>query len=546
MPGGLLPLVAYGAQNIVVNGNPQFTYFRKTFMRHTHFSSEPIQVELTGPKEMSMDAPILLKAKIPRHGDLVRDMVLRFQLPDIYSKIYQDASGNLVRTPHEFAWVRQIGARLIDRVTLTIGGSKIQEFTGDWIATRASLDLDNTQYVKWQYLVGDIPELFDPANGIYADPTGLYPNVVKWTTGPQQINAPSIPGRELRIPLNLFFCDDNSLALPLVALQLHEVEIQIMLRPIRDLYTVKDPSGVRLRYGLRSLPYLPSDQYTSVWDPSVLGTLPETLNNRVGAYSDPSGALRYFLVDFNTTPPLSDGWPINASLETTYIYLNDSERIQFATKPLSYLCRQVSYFNFDGISNRDFYDMYSSNLVSRLVWIIRRSDSLSSRNDWTNLSNWMYSQSSSRPLAYPLTGQTVPAGVGRSGLLVQGLQRDIVRGARLLGNGNELFSYQNQAYFRDYQLYKNIKGGGIPYELNGLLTQTSMWPIFVYSFALNGSDPIQPSGSINASRFNSFQLDLDVEAIPTGSFYTYDLTVFAESYNFVEFTKGMAGLKYAI
>ena len=303
MPGGLLPLVAYGAQNIVVNGNPQFTYFRKAFMRHTHFSSEPIQIELTGPKEMMMDAPILLHAKIPRHGDLVRDMVLRFTLPDIYSKIYQDASGNLVRTPHEFAWVRQIGARLIDRVTLTIGGSKIQEFTGDWIATRASLDMDNTQYSKWQYLVGDIPELFDPANGIYADPTGLYPNVVKWTTSTTQINAPSIPGRELRIPLNLFFCDDNSLALPLVALQYHEVELQLQLKPIRDLYTIKDPSGVRLRYGLQSLPYLPSDQYTSVWDSSIYGTLPQTLNNRTGSYTDPSGALRYFLVDFNTTPP---------------------------------------------------------------------------------------------------------------------------------------------------------------------------------------------------------------------------------------------------
>jgi hypothetical protein len=546
MPGGLLPLVAYGAQNIVINGNPQFSYFRKAFMRHTHFSSEPIQVELTGPNEMMMDAPTLLRAKIPRHGDLVRDMVLRFQLPDIYSKIYQDESGNLVRTPHEFAWVRQIGARLIDRVTLTIGGSKIQEFSGDWIATRASLDLDNTQYAKWQYLIGDVPELFDPASGIYADPTGNYPNVVKNTATSQQINYPSILGRELRIPLSFFFSDDNSLALPLVALQYHEVEIQLILRPIRDLYTIRDPSGVRLRYGLRSLPYLPSDQYTTVWNPAILGNLPQTLNNRVGSYDDPSGALKHFLVDFNTTIPLSDGWPINASLETTYIYLSEPERIQFASKPLSYLCRQVQYFNYDGISNRDYYDLYCSNLISRLVWITRRSDSLSSRNDWTNLTNWIYSQAVSRPVAYPLVGQYTPTGVGRSGLLIQGLQRNIVRGARLLGNGNELFSFQNTNYFQDYQLYKNIKGGGFPYELNGLLTQTSLWPLFVYSFALNGSDPIQPSGTINASRFNSFQLDLDVEPIPTGAFYTYDLTIFAESYNFVVFNSGMAGLQYAI
>jgi hypothetical protein len=116
----------------------------------------------------------------------------------------------------------------------------------------------------------------------------------------------------------------------------------------------------------------------------------------------------------------------------------------------------------------------------------------------------------------------------------------------MLGNGNEIFAIQNQPYFSDYQIWRTQQGGGSPFELNGLKTQTTLWPVHTYSFALNGSDASQPSGTINTSRFNTFQLDLDVEPIPTGAFYQYQLAVFVETYNFVEFRSGMAGLKYAI
>jgi hypothetical protein len=98
MPGGLLSLVCYGNENVIVNGNPQVTWFYKSFLRYTHFSQEPIQIPLEGPGILQADAPILLKAKIPRQGDLLSDLVLRFTLPDVFSKAFitQDPSGNLV------------------------------------------------------------------------------------------------------------------------------------------------------------------------------------------------------------------------------------------------------------------------------------------------------------------------------------------------------------------------------------------------------------------------------------------------------------------
>ena len=120
MPGGLLPLVAYGNMNRLTNGNPQMTYFYKAFMRHTHFSQENITVSLDGPNELSLDASIQLRAKIPRHGDLLSDMYLTIQMPAIYNKILPD------RISQEFSWVRQIGLRMIDRIGLYVGGSKVQ------------------------------------------------------------------------------------------------------------------------------------------------------------------------------------------------------------------------------------------------------------------------------------------------------------------------------------------------------------------------------------------------------------------------------------
>lgn len=547
MSGGLISLVSVGNENTVINGNPQITWFYKAFVKYTHFSQEPIQIPLNGPSQLLMDSPILLKAQIPRSGDLLSDLVFRCTLPDIFSKAYisYDLSGNPVlnRTPQEFQWIRQIGARMIDRVTFTIGGQKIQEFTGDWIAARALLDQSQTEYQKWRVMVGDVPEVFDPASGIYADPAGGYPNVVEWQ-GQTQMNAPSIPGRVLRVPLGLWFSDFIGNSLPLVGLQQHTPEIQIVLRPMRELYTIMDPSGVRLRYGYRSLPYLPSDQYTQVWNPALLGPLPQTLNNLYGSYADPTGSMRNFLTDINTAIPNSDGWPLNASLEGTFTFLTDAERQVFATKSLQYTVRQMQTFAFPGVTGRSRYELDVHNIATRIIWWGRRSDAIAYRNDYTNLTNWIYTHQ--RPVPIPLAGYPAIPGVGRSGLVLQGLQRRILRNAVLLANGTPLFDEQDATYFNQYVPYRYLKGDTAPYENYGLATQNEMWPLHVYSFALNASDAVQPSGTLNMSRINYLEMDLDVEPIPVGSFYTYTLYAVVETLNFLEIASGMGGLKFAL
>lgn len=548
MSGGLISLVSYGNENVVVNGNPQITWFYKAFIRYTHFSQEPIQFPLDGPSQLLMDAPIILKAKIPRVGDLLSDLVLRLDVPDIFSKAYISTNGQgnpvLDRTPQEFAWIRQLGVRMIDRVTFTIGGTKVQELTGDWIATRAMLDQTQSEYQKWRVMVGDVPELFDPAHGIYADPAGGYPNVIAWRGQPTQTNAPSIPGRRLRIPLGLWFSDYIANSLPLVALQQHTPEIQIQMRPIRDLYTIMDPSGVRLRYGTRSLPYLPSDQYTGVWNPTLLGKLPQTLNNLYGSYVDPTGAMRYFLTDISGAVPNSDSWNLNPVLEGTFTFLTDAERQVFATRSLQHLVRQVQVFPFTGIVGRDRYELDVHNIATRIVWFARRSDAIPYRNDYTNLTNWIYT--TNRPYIVPLAGYPSISGVGRSGLTIQGIQRQILRSALFIANGTNLFDEEDSNYFTQYVPYKYLRGDTAPYENYGLATQNEMWPIHVYSFALQGSDAEQPSGTLNTSRIDKLQIEFDVEPIPVLANYTYNVYVYVETLNFLELSSGLGGLKFAL
>jgi len=558
MPGGLLSLVCYGNENIQINGNPQTTWFYKTFMRYTHFSQEPIQIPLEGPNLLLMDAPILLKAKIPRQGDLLSDLVFRFQLPDIFSKAYisQDMSGKLnLDRKYEFAWVRQIGARLIDTVSVTVGGQLIQEFTSDWISARALLDNDTDNYQQWRAMVGDTPEYFDPANGIYSDPqVGGYPNVIAWRGAPQQNNAPSIPGRIIRVPLGLWFSDYIANSLPLIALQYHDCEITLKLRPIRDLYTVLDPSGVRLRSNIASLPYIPSDQYPNVWNPAVLGPLPATLNNLYGANPDISGSMRYFLTDISGSVPSFDGWPLNATLEATYTFIRAEEQQAFVKKTVRYNVRQVQNFIFSGINTRDTYRLDVHNIATRIAYFGRRSDAIPYRNQSTNLTNWINTQGANRPFAAPVNPASYPnkvyingkpTDIGRSGLNIPGLQRRILRNVFLTANGTQLFDSEDPSYFTEYVPYRFLNGNTVPFNDYGLASQSEMWPIHTYSFALHGSSVEQPDGTLNTSRIDRLEMDVDVEPIPFLANYTYELQVFVETLNFLEISSGLGGLKFA-
>lgn len=513
--GGLLALVTYGTQNVILSGNPQMTYFYKAFRRYSHFSMENVTKIMDGPTELQYDQQISLRLKIDRVGDLVSEVNFTFSIPDIYSK-YITPTGSY-NQQYEFQWTRYLGAAIINNVGFYVGGQKIQEFDGTYIMTHALLDYEKDKLEKWKNLVGDVPNLTDPTNGLYAG--GIlnqgYPTVIPDPTrvNQGQINRPSIFGRDITVPLPFWFSESTSQALPLVGLQYHECEVRINLNSIEQLYNILDPSGFRVSPGYR---VFSSEQ---------------TINTNIPTYgltNDTSTQIKNFLVDIGYSTPQFNSWPLNPRLQTTYIYLTEDDRKAFSSSPLSYIYNEVRMFPFEGLYNRQLLDIECHNPITRLIFVTRRSDT-TYRNDFANLTNWA---NYPKPPFYPTPNiNQYLQNAGSSGLLIPQGQIETLRSLRVLVDGNEIQQEKPIEYFTRLTPYRYMNGNDE--EL-----------IPVYTFSLH-SPTTQPCGSINASRIKNFQVDVDVFPLPQNTTYTYNLYIYAESINFFEVASGFGGKKYA-
>uniref|UniRef100_A0A6C0KL14 Major capsid protein N-terminal domain-containing protein n=1 Tax=viral metagenome TaxID=1070528 RepID=A0A6C0KL14_9ZZZZ len=527
MPGGgLYALVAYGAQNVLLSGNPDFTYFYKTYKKYAHFAEESVTYSMDGPQDLSYNQPVQVRFKIQRIADLVRDMYFLFDLPDIYCKYIENLPLSNGRTSqYNFAWVQYVGCHIIQNIGFFIGGQKIQEFDGSYMIARAQSDLDTRSFQKWSRLVGNIPDIYDPANGLYGGgSTGTgYPLVYNnngegaSTTTPPNINRPSIAGRTLQVPLPFWFTESTFESLPLVSLQYQECEVQITLRPINQLYRVLDSNGNQVAPGYQ-------------YNPSPVSLLPE--NVYYSSVSDISDVtITNFLTDIGTPNPLLNTWPLNPRIQLTYVYITDEERKQFASEPLQYLVRQITTYEFPGLTTRELLELNTHNPVERMIIVPRRSDSLQYRNQVANFSNWI---NPLKPPFLPTQGGWPPNVnlTSATGNFVLYGQRSIVVAMAVLGDGNLLQEEKPLEYFTQVVPWKYLTGIPDP-------------ELIVYPFGLH-SPTTQPDGSVNSSRIKLFQVDLQVYPLPGNSFYQYDVTIYVESLNWVNIASGMGGLKYAL
>jgi hypothetical protein len=521
--GGLYILVAYGSQNILLSGNPDFTYFYLVLKKYSHFSFESATIQFDGPGELLWDSTIQIQAKVQRIADLLSDLYLTFTLPDIYSQFVVPSTSRTAQ--YEFQWNRYIGAHIIQKAVFLIGGTSVQEFDSDYLTAIAQTDQDETQYAKWRQLVGDVPEIYDPANGIYSGAssssvlrsTGLYPNVAQTLpVGTTQTNAPSIPGRQITVPLSFWFTQHSSLALPLTALQYHECYVQLTLRSVQDLFTILDPSGFRVRPGIAV---------------SASSSQIQTGNLTYITSTKPENYLNNYLVDFGYTPPALNTWPLNAYLQATFVYLTDAERNTFSSQALTYPVRQVTTYPFPSTNSRQNLNLYTHNPVPRILILPRRSDMIVNMNNWVNFTNW-YAPTSAPYSAQGAVYDISIRGSGISGLLIPGSQQDIIRQLRILCDGNEVQEVKPIQYFHEVSSWKYAAG---------------LFPkgLTIYSFALDTSKWMKPSGTLNTSRVKNFQIDIDPWPQAADTNYTYDIMIYVESLNFLVIESGMGGMKYA-
>jgi hypothetical protein len=235
MGGGLMQLVAYGAQDIYLTSNPQITFFKVVYRRHTNFSREVIEQTFSGNAGANKN----INVTISRNGDLVHKLYLETPSHEI-----ENASVSAKKFSNP-------GHSMIDNIVLEIGGQQIDKIYGHWMEVWARLSEKNeyavtsyphVNHTKIARFTNHNASTTYPTNASYSDakhltvvyPSSRYQEVaggggVTCTppSGHEQLSTNVIKFPEYSIPLPFWFCRNPGLSLPLIALQYHEVKLKI-------------------------------------------------------------------------------------------------------------------------------------------------------------------------------------------------------------------------------------------------------------------------------------------------------------------------------
>ena len=498
MPGGLLQLVAIGAQNELVNGSPSMTHFRAVYRRHTNFAMESIRMTFGSSNlEFSPTSTRTISCRIDRYAQMLHDTYLVLTLPDIWSPL--SYLGLNIRPPtgydqrstaigYEFKWIENIGYNLIDSVEITANGQSLQRLSGEWLKFYSYLTHDANKRAIVDQMIGHVSELNDPGNAYGR--LGQYPHAVAPLNQPggipnTKVPEPSIRSRQLIIPLHFWFAENPGMALPLVSMQNSEVFINVTYRPLNQLFTIVDVNPSSSTYGQRI-----------------------RSNDGLGRF---------------LSPPLADGTISNSSLSTffpdpylegNFIYLTEMEMAQLATADQTFLVKTIKFVNNPGQygGNSDI-EIPFFNLVTRIVFSTQRSDKILT-NDWDNYTNWedpYVAPFTSTGTANDVFSSITQSTESQTFMYSSGQQqitsvypRDPIVNGQILLDGKERFSVKPTSYFSLLQMYKHTTG------------DSPVLPgVYMYSFALN-NDLYQPSGAINGSMFNKVILRLGLQQpLPT-------------------------------
>lgn len=408
MTGSLLTLAANktGELDKYITGTPSITYFKNVYKQHTNFAKEIIKIYFSD-SEVKLGGTHI--CKIPRKGTLLSKLYLYVELPD------------LVTTNSNESWkgyVNSVGFSLIKSISIKIGGMKIDTIDGHL------LDIYNELYNQnSDCLVGKFNSDLTLQN--------------------------NSKGMKLYIPLNFWFSKNEGLALPLEALEYHEVEVEVEYRKMNEL----------IKCNISNI------------------TLSDTT--------------------------------ISSYLIGTFIHLDDKEKEYFGKKEHNYLIEQnqiLPDFDITTSVNNVKVPLDFQHPVKEIFWIIldetNNIENIKTGNNWLTYSSLASSNS------------------------------DTFLSAKIILNGNDLIDYMNAIYYRNVMSYENYNN--IPRK-----------HIYSYSFSLNTSNHIQPSGSSNFSKFSRCFLEMNFnETFNEGGVCNGVVKVIGTNYNIFKIKGGMGGLLF--
>ena len=562
MTGGLLNIVSYGNQNVILNSNPKKSFFKTTYAKYTNFGMQKFRIDFTGQRNLRMSEESRFTFTVPRYAELLMDTYLVVTLPTIWSPIYPPIACDDVWHPYEFRWIENLGTQMIKEITFSVGGQTLQRVTGKYLLAQVQRDLNGTKRFLYDSMTGSTAELNDPAN--FSGRNGTYPNVYYNTS--QQGPEPSIRGRKLYIPLNAWFCNNSRAAFPLVALQYNELQVDVTMRPVRELFVTRDVTHPAAT-------------------PAEVARAPFIQPN----FNEQEYQFYRFLqpppaIDITTSDVYLDkrtDWNADVHLLSTYCFLSAEESRVFASQEQKYLLKEAYEWDFKNITGSHRVELQNTmGMVATWMFMFQRSD-INLRNQWSNYTNWPYANvipadvvlasgtgTYKNPCPPPKPANIGP-GVEPDGTTATGLyvtqnysvenQQEILQQLGILLNG----AYR-----------ENMLESGVYNYVEKYIRTTGSAPfgLYIYNFGLDASNAAyQPSGAINTSKFSTIELEFSTYAPPldpSANFYTicdpetgipvgvnkpqwriydynYDLTVLEERYNVITFIGGNCALMYA-
>ena len=334
MAGGLLNLLANensNMANVHFIGNPSTFFFYSTFNQFCNFAMQKFRVDYNGSNDLQQNNSTNITFIMPRYADLLTDTYLSVTLPDIFSPIYNDPATDISFGSFDFRWIKDIGTNLISEIKISIGGSTIQKYSGQYIKNIVERDFEAQKKDIFNKMIGNVPEIHSPNltthNVLYPNSYRIYPNSVG------NNSYPSIKSRQLLIPINSWFTLSNYLAFPLIALQYQELQIDFTLRPLSELYIIRDLDNIN-SFDYNLTPYIRPDgspRYN-------LATFLTRYENNIDENTD-----------FNTILQ-----PFNIHIICTQVFLSAEQRDYMARNNQKYLFRDVrEHTIFDLIGSLD-------------------------------------------------------------------------------------------------------------------------------------------------------------------------------------------------
>ena len=546
MGGGLMQLVAYGAQDVYLTGNPQITFFKVVYRRHTNFSVECIEQTFNGTADFGRT----VTCNISRNGDLVTKMYLKVELE-------ATTAGTT-----EYGFVENLGHSLVESAKVEIGGSKIDEHYGDWLNIWHELARNNSHDRGYDKMIGNVSELRKMNN-----------NKGRYT---------------MYVPMQFWFCRNNGLALPLIALQYHDVRVTYKFRDVRQCMNGAARSDVKFKDAVLLIDYIYLDseerkRFAQASHEYLIEQLQFTGEESVNTanekfrlnFNHPCKALYWALKMGNystgkSTVALNGNGDIDVERFAKVVWMHSrtfsaAGKIDIAGAAAD---EEISLGTLNPFVTKDsnwakllWKDADNGNDVEanrRIKAQIVTADSTGGADATLDnvviISHNLTSADVSKGTYESLVkGLTVPANNDTSiktfetifyqhnnyGLYIDGTENP-VQSAKLQLNGHDRFSERDGHYFnyvQPGQHFSNTPADGVN----------------VYSFALNPEEH-QPSGSCNMSRIDNATLSLKLgerNAEKAGSFaddYLVDDTVcsiYTVNYNVLRVMSGMGGLAYS-